>query len=263
MSRFGTGFGFNKYNASLWGGGTETFTANVANFDGSTDFTTFSGFCNGATEYFVNGRINLDTIQTDDVLYIDYLNTGGGARVVLQVSSGSASELLFGVRDSDGSSFRTLTTSGLGLTTGTDYAITASIAGNGGMSIRVNGSVVASASVTFTNIYSNATFAYPSRLGAYSTNGADISRQVDGRLWNWCAGSSELTTSALGELESATPKCYEILSDDTKGLIHSFWPLENHAGFTGQEYIDQKGSNDLSNSTGLSFTGTAQIECEA
>ena len=39
MSRFGTGLGFNKYNASLWGGGTEIFTANVANFLG-TGYTT-------------------------------------------------------------------------------------------------------------------------------------------------------------------------------------------------------------------------------
>ena len=36
----------------------------------------------------------------------------------------------------------------------------------------------------------------------------------------------------------------------------SYWPMENHTGFTGQELIDQQGSEDLNNGGFVSFTGT-------
>ncbi len=63
---------------------------------------------------------------------------------------------------------------------------------------------------------------------------------------------------------SGTSKCYDLLTANTPSLADSVYapPLYNHAGFVGQELIDQSTSGVVTtNNNSTPFTGSAQIEC--
>jgi len=253
MSRFGTGLGFNKYNASLWGGGTEIFTANVANFNGSTSHAevTNGTLLSNRTALTISARFNLSTLSQVAVVSEALVGTGSVVNIYVN-TDGSMRAQVTGSGDK-------YTTAG-SIEIDTDYHILMEYSASTFINMEINRVQKL-----------NATTGIPSSTGSVSgsrllvgATGTASSEPIpfNGDLFKVEIFDRILTTDEKLLLNGLVSKCYELYTQDMKDDCILASPQYNHAGFIGQEFTDQTGINTIT-PTDIAFTGSAHIECEA
>lgn len=252
MSRFGTGFGFNKYNASLWGGGTETFTANVANFDGSTyvnKLNVQASVLNPSMTAF--GWVDVTTDNSPYILDIGGTQAGNGQSLDVRVATGGI-----------------LQATTLGQSNGFQGTLVMS-AGFNFWAASFNGTRWKFRVNEQTETLANDPMPLALTDTMMFTIGArrqTFSNKLTGLSHSNGLAIGELTSADLDEMiaSAGVARCYNLWSQTLKDKIHVMYPLYNHAGFVGKEFVDfAENEADSSSNPAMTFTGTAQIECEA
>lgn len=272
MGRFGTGFGLNKYNASLWGGGTEIFNANVANL-------------NGVNQY-LNGGDNLDprtnkclswgfwTKEITDRQFISKINSAGGYGnpngFQIEVYSNQVGFLFYdadGNTGSAGVAYYYLNHT-LDVTDEIFWTVTynrqtfyAELFADGvslGQIPDVGGT-----GLDATSYLNDINTAWDLRIARDANTGVTYGTgELHGLSFSY--GTEVLSQTDISNLynESKMP-CKDIIPTETRDKMTEYFYLANWDGNTGQELIGKLGGITLTNVNNVPFTGSAQIECEA
>ena len=256
MSRFGTGLGFNKYNASLWGGGTEIFTANVANLNG-VDQAFLAPVHDYGDEDVLT--INFWVYRTDDSITQVLLNANdaGASEIPIISAMQSTGILYFTHKDNSFQELYTVTPLALNQWSMLTF-ISDNDQSNGGANRRQEiyiNSVLNSSRVPTED---RPKITVPLHIGEEHNGNLPL----EGRLMNLEVMGEILDQDALDDrYGGGLTKCLDLLEYQGGGVL---WPLYNKAGFIGQELKDQKSDAvTLTNVGSTPFTGSAQIECEA
>jgi len=93
--------------------------------------------------------------------------------------------------------------------------------------------------------------------------GAPFPHYFNAEIHSLGRSSSDLSLVASELYNGGVPKCFDLLEPSTQALFNAYSDLANWVGHIGQELEDKTLNGfDLVN-TGVLFTGSAQIECEA
>jgi hypothetical protein len=258
MSRFGTGLGFNIQDIALISGiATEIFSANVANYNGSTSYAevTDRDLVAGRTKLVLTTKINTDDNNLAQGIFSSSaagVNTEFGIRLQ---PSGSLRQ--------DVNEYADFSANGI-ITAGVTYNVRLEFLGSTYLRTFVDDvmvinktSGVPASILNLSNTSNRVLIGCNDGAGTGST----IFTPFNGRIWELnIFNRSSLTTEDLEQVNS--DKCFGLYDQALKDDCILSVPQYEHAGFTGQGFIDQTGINTIT-PTDIPFTGSAQIECEA
>ena len=251
MSRFGTGLGFNIQDIALIGGiATEIFNANVAQFNGTTMHTNAT-YTNSAivTESAFMAWIKVEVGAISSPTIIGFNNTITGHSLELRYQT-IANVVACNVYNG---SFLAGTSSPVSIEDGEFHLIGMNYL-NGFFEFFVDGISVGTGTMNSSTRITIADYSGTNGAGAYK--GGMYRPEVYERNLT----QEEWTFKALDPT-----KCRALEIAEMPSLADSVYSpaLYNHAGFTGQEYVDQSDSGlTTTPSVTIPFTGSAQIECE-
>ena len=262
MSRLGTGFGFNKYNASLWGGGTETYSANVANFDG-TDAINLGlltspalGDCSFMGSFSETGQVanqvifanyNVDPIDDNVICFI---NASGKIEIAVYKDSGNGYGYATTDSFDDGLPHK--------------FIIHLNRASNK-PEIYVDTNVIRTltGAIIGAGLSGDIQFAQEFYIGTqfFAGGGAWFDGGIPSFSYQLNHTTSDQRDYIFG-LGEVIP-CWDLYSAEGYAS-QGYYIFGNWTGNTGNELKDWSGTNsDAIDVTGVLYTGSAQIECEA
>ena len=251
MGQFGFGFGFALGQFLIGGGiiGTEIFNANVADFDGSSylDAGDPSEF-DSLTALSIAFNMKPDTTGSIGVLFGKFDPNQRSFRVLRLTNN----VIEFSIT-SDGTTEQ-FVTSIAGVGVGEELGVIVEYTGTA-LNIYFDGVLNATAPATGTIFNGTASLLI----------GEDNNWYYSGLLWAPLFYDRVLTLEEKQALTVSPYRCLDLLVEDvpslSSGLIYAP-SLYNHTGFVGQELTDQSASGITTTNSGVTFTGSAQIECE-
>ena len=242
------------------GNSLSTFAVNTATLNGTSQkFTYATGTSQGKADYSVSMRFKVAdvTVGAPEMRMFNEIATSSTQFTVTYGSSLTGltdGKISVGVRSSGGTFLQTSST--FTPVVDTWYDMTVVCSGGTTVKIYVDGALDTTNAVAYTTIGNAAT-------NSHIIGGFNSSLFFDGDIAFVMPHDAALDLAEVQSLSSdSKPKCWDILPSGIQANALAFWDLANWTGHTGQEIIDQAGSNDLTNVGSTPFTGTGlTVDC--